>query len=402
MTTLDTIAVAGFPHGTVEGFRLGCKSEGACPTGYGQTCVRADRRRSSDWQYGKAFGKGREVEFLEREQAAAAAPAPEKAPGRDRAKANQERAQQRRQGNDTSAATADQVRRGVDAEERPFHAPEPPLPLEPILPDAAAFQSDHSDDLGNWEQPAYSRPARERRGDTEQARRSQGQFAAHAEMREHAIRTATPEHPLGFTRDGRPAKRAAPGTVLLHGELVRRDDLNVVLRENPMGLTAAQQLAAIHARYAEDHADDGTDMTRVQNEAPAESIAEALIEQAQGTPVPQDEEVLEHFLKRGQENIQARDLPDIYEELTRGSVVASAVSERKQPEWLVTAEREQAERDAARQSDRDRAVDAMVRVQKALGTTNWGEVADAMVQVAETVEAMARLGLAIAEVKHAE
>ncbi len=61
----DTVA-----HGTTAGYEAGCRSTGGCPGADGpwaQTCSAAKTRSRSDWQYGKAVGNGREVEFLQRE-----------------------------------------------------------------------------------------------------------------------------------------------------------------------------------------------------------------------------------------------------------------------------------------------------------------------------------------------
>lgn len=64
----DTVA-----HGTTAGYEAGCRSTGGCPGADGpwaQTCSAAKTRSRSDWSYGKAVAKDREVEFLEREAAA--------------------------------------------------------------------------------------------------------------------------------------------------------------------------------------------------------------------------------------------------------------------------------------------------------------------------------------------
>lgn len=179
------LLVDGFPHGTVAGYRQGCKSSGLCPGGYGQTCTQANVRASADWQYGKALAKDREVEFLEREWSAAnaagddARPAAEVSAKVERAK----RLQQRQQGVPLSSPLV------VQAE---------PVPAPEVA--ASGF-------------------SRERR-----ANMSKGAFAAQQRQREHALATASAEHPLGLSLNGQPRKRLAAGTVLFQGRLMLRED----------------------------------------------------------------------------------------------------------------------------------------------------------------------------------
>lgn len=54
MSAADRL-VDGFPHGTREGYRAGCKGSGACPAGaeHGLSCRRANSLAAGDYQYQK-------------------------------------------------------------------------------------------------------------------------------------------------------------------------------------------------------------------------------------------------------------------------------------------------------------------------------------------------------------
>ncbi|MEF2979061.1 hypothetical protein [Subtercola sp. YIM 133946] len=59
MGTLD-LYVDGFPHGTDEGYRMGCQSNGACPRDEDglQSCKQAAIRLKSDWRYSLMVKQG--------------------------------------------------------------------------------------------------------------------------------------------------------------------------------------------------------------------------------------------------------------------------------------------------------------------------------------------------------
>lgn len=206
-----------FPHGTTEGYRRGCHGSGACPGGYGQTCAAARTRANADWRYSKAVGNDREVEFLEREHAAATPPAKT---AKVTAAAKQQRKQARvpeanpHEGQPAKAyenPTAEErarereerrhIERGTHPDGRPFHAPEPPLPLTPTIAPAPAATG-------------FEVHPRRASAQTASKRKSDGQFAAHVKQRAHALATSTPEHPLGLSLNGTPRKRAAAGTAI--------------------------------------------------------------------------------------------------------------------------------------------------------------------------------------------
>lgn len=253
MTPADDMTV-DYPHGTTTGYKRGCHGSGECPGGYGQTCVRASIRAASEWQYSRAVAKDREVEFLEREAAPAEPPV-------KTAKAQRAEAQQRKNVREAPATPTgfqpdpsdrldgwdrtDPTARGVHEDGRPFHAPEPPRPIEPVLgnpttyPEARCPRTEAhtphewtrglgayvSEDRDTW-CPGRLLPAgfevfdrNAQRGRSQEARRASAQ-ASTAAQRERALATATPEHPLGLKLDGTPRTRPAKGTRLVDGTLV--------------------------------------------------------------------------------------------------------------------------------------------------------------------------------------
>ncbi|MET3635633.1 hypothetical protein [Curtobacterium oceanosedimentum] len=75
------LAVDGYPHGTPEGYRLGCRGS-VCPNGEtnGQSCRAANMRANGDWQYAKLVREGAPLEVLQ--QPAHYAAEPETRPSR--------------------------------------------------------------------------------------------------------------------------------------------------------------------------------------------------------------------------------------------------------------------------------------------------------------------------------
>lgn len=416
-----------FPHGTTKGYAQGCRSQGACPGLYGQTCSDARTRAASDYRYGKAVAKDREVEYLKGEHEAAQQQAAKTAtrPGVDRARANQERAQSTRLSAPVSAVTLEErtaelkaavdertaadaerrrqeaIDRGVHEDGRPFHAPAPPLPTKPVMPSAELLEAVRTGPLPrqrcakldghephSWERDGHwyrctgeetsshredreaerRRPTRERNGMTEQQRRSRGQLAAHAEQARHAIATATAENPLGLTQGGVPRNRLAPGTVLVDGQLVYRADLNAVLAAYPTGLTEPQQLAAIRQRQADP--------------AFADRVREtATVRPSRAQPPVQQQAAVEV--------IASGTVPSIVEEYIRDGQVPGVSIGGTGLEGLTPAA----------DAEQDRAFQALLRLQALIGTTDWRQVADTLTTVADSIERMAELGLAVAQVK---
>lgn len=173
MSGTDVLGVEG--HGTTQGYAAGCRSLGGCPGKdgpYGQSCMDARRRQMGEWPYARAVANGREVELLAREVEERTSPR-SSSPKVAQAK----RAQQKQQGVPLPVAE--------------------PEPLAPV-------------------QVASEEPAPQPSGSLA---KSQGAFASHPKQRDHALATATEEHPMGLTLAGEPRKRCAPGTILVHGVL---------------------------------------------------------------------------------------------------------------------------------------------------------------------------------------
>jgi hypothetical protein len=264
--TLDMIATPDFPHGTVAGYRKGCKSEGACPTGYGQTCARADRRRASEFQYGKAFGNGREVAFLQAEEARSENPPVKSAKvqaaahqqrkdahlpdapletvesrtddiraalaersaadiERARLERDMDRAERTYRGPAVAAITeTKEERHDREAQERSDRRADLATPSGPPTPPDVDMIPHHrrglEDDPTAPDIRIERRPGRPLnahpfpRADATAKAKSEGQLRAHVRQREHALATASADAPYGLTLGGEPRKRAAPGTIL--------------------------------------------------------------------------------------------------------------------------------------------------------------------------------------------
>jgi hypothetical protein len=157
------------PHGTTTGYAAGCHSSGACPGKLerGQTCVQAHHRYASDWGYRKAVDAGAELSVLE-------------------------------------LATADVP---VSPRTVPVARPKPPAPT-PVPEELQQWPDDEPALLTEREIASSSCLAK-----------SQGAFASHPKQRDHALATASEEHPMGLTLTGEPRRRCAPGTILVHGVL---------------------------------------------------------------------------------------------------------------------------------------------------------------------------------------
>lgn len=188
-------------HGTTQGYAAGCRSLGGCPGKdgpYGQSCMDARRRQMGEWPYARAVANGREVELLVREVEERTAP-PSSSPKVARAK----RAQRKQQGVPLPVAE--------------------PEPLAPV-------------------QVASEEPAPQVSGSLA---KSQGALASHPKQRDHALATATEEHPMGLTLAGEPRKRCAPGTMLVGGVLRRSENVTEAEIEAAAATAAGEPLVEV-------------------------------------------------------------------------------------------------------------------------------------------------------------
>lgn len=224
MSALDLLD-GSIVHGTAAGYDAGCHTAGGCPGSseeFGQTCTEAKTRSRSEFRYGKAVANGREVEYLRAERHPAAqvfrAPAvdPDIAVAVDQMQPTSvgERVAIER----TLQDRRDRVEVEPVVEDAP--APKPVARRKPVAPTPVA------PDLDQWPEPSAPQPAGS-------LAKSRGAFAAHPKQRDHALATATREHPMGLTLTGEPRRRCAPGTVLIEGVLRRSDDAANVLTSAP-------------------------------------------------------------------------------------------------------------------------------------------------------------------------
>lgn len=194
MSGADVLGVEG--HGTTQGYAAGCRSLGGCPGKdgpYGQSCMDARRRQMGEWPYTRAVANGREVELLVREVEERTAPPP----------------------SSPKVAQAKRAQRKQQGVPLPVARPMPAAP-NPVAPD-----------LQQWPEESAPQPAGS-------LAKSQGALASHPKQRDHALATASEEHPMGLTLAGEPRKRCAPGTILVHGVLQATKEWQLADVEEPV------------------------------------------------------------------------------------------------------------------------------------------------------------------------
>lgn len=181
----------GFPHGTARGYELGCRGS-ACPAKveFGQSCREANIRVASDWGYRKLVQGGASLEEQRLPELPTAPVVRTAVPVKPIEHVLHERVN---------------ARRDLDAP-KPMPRPKP-VPPAPVAPE-----------LQQWPEESAPQPAGS-------LAKSQGAFASHPKQRDHALATASTEHPMGLTLNGEPRRRCAPGTVLVGGVLRRADEV---------------------------------------------------------------------------------------------------------------------------------------------------------------------------------
>lgn len=222
----------GFPHGTARGYELGCRGS-ACPAKveFGQSCREANIRVASDWGYRKRVQAGAPVEEQRLPEVAAAPVVKVPRPARPVEHRLQEAASARRD-HDVPRPTA-----------RP--KPAPPTPIAP--------------ELQQWREETA--PQQEGARSSSMAK-SRGAFASRSKQRDHALATASEEHPMGLTLNGEPRRRCAPGTVLVAGVLRRAEEVTeaeiaaasaatAIRADAPEAVTEPEPEAAVHVEDEE-------------------------------------------------------------------------------------------------------------------------------------------------------
>lgn len=198
--------VDGFPHGTAQGYQQGCRGS-ACPAKveFGQSCREASIRLASDWGYRKLVQRGASVEE-------------QRLPEGGVQQVPAQKPKKPRQG--IAAVYAPLGQHGLKAD-RPKPVPRPmPAPPTPVASDLQQWPDDEAP------QPAGS------------LAKSRGTLASHPKQRDHALATASEQHPMGLTLGGEPRKRCAPGTVLVHGVLQATSEWRM---ESPEPIPVSEQ-----------------------------------------------------------------------------------------------------------------------------------------------------------------